>query len=303
MGMQNPIFLNMQSMVESIKLFWNTPVFLLKSKKEKWGLIIFLALYIPFFLLVFQPFGVNNYDPTHTIRLEFLIAAIVFGVVNFITLFIFEFAVTPYLFKGNSRLVFAIRMFLELIALSATTFLTYNIFGNFHDWSWISFLGFIRDISLSSIIPISLIFLYYNYKKTKEEKEEYEYLLDLSKNKSSNKELINLQSDSGKDIISISKDAILYFEAQDNYVAIQYLDSDTSKRELLRTTMRTLEEKLEPYSMVRCHRSFMVNLNNVIKVKGNAHKLNLYVTNSKLPVPVSRSYVSKIKSLLDIHHK
>lgn len=298
--MLNLIFHNMENIVESIKLFWDKPVFLLKTKKEKWGLIIFLALYIPFFLLVFQPFGVNNYDPTHKIRLEFLIAAIVFGIVNFITLFIFEFAITPYLFKGNSRLTFAIKMFTELIALSATTFLTYNLFGNFHDWSWTSFLGFIRDISLSSIIPISLIFLYYNYKKTK---EEYEYLMDLPKNTSSNKELINLKSDSGKDIISISKDAILFVEAQDNYVAIQYLGGDTSKRELLRTTMKTLEEKLEPYSIVRCHRSFMVNINNINKVTGNAHKLNLYVTNSRLPVPVSRSYVSKIKLLLDIHHK
>ncbi len=96
--MLNLIFHRMNNIVENIIRFWSKPVFFLRSKKEKWGLIIFLALYIPLFLLVFQPFGVNNYDPTHAIRMEFVIAAIAFGIVNFITLFIFEFAITPYFF-------------------------------------------------------------------------------------------------------------------------------------------------------------------------------------------------------------
>ena len=142
--------------------------------------------------------------------------------------------------------------------------------------------------------------MYFNYKKTK---EDYEYLLDLPKKNLNDNRLIHLQSDNGKDIISITQNSLLFIEAQDNYVAIQYLENETSKKELLRTTMKTLEEKLKPYSVIRCHRSFMVNLNNIEKVIGNAHKLNLYVTNSRLPVPVSRSYIPKIKTLLDIHHK
>ena len=85
--------------------------------------------------------------------------------------------------------------------------------------------------------------------------------------------------------------------------AIQYLENETSKRELLRTTMKSLEDKLKPYAVIRCHRSFMVNINNIEKVVGNAHKLNLYIPYSKLPVPVSRSYVPIIKTILGIHHK
>tara|TARA_R110000868_G_scaffold184877_1_gene426578 strand:+ start:1001 stop:1570 length:570 start_codon:yes stop_codon:yes gene_type:complete len=188
----------------------------------------------------------------------------------------------------------------ELIVLAFTTFLTYNIFGNFHDWNWLSFLGFIRDITFSSIIPLTMIFLYFNYKKTR---EDYEYLLELPKKNVKENGLINLESDNGKDIVSISQNALLFIEAQDNYVAIQYLENETSKRELLRATMKSLEEKLKPYSVIRCHRSFMVNLNNIEKVVGNAHKLNLYLINSRLPVPVSRSYISNVKELLDIHHK
>ena len=155
----------MNNIIQNVSLFLKQPVFILKSGKDKWFLILFLALYIPLFLLVFQPFGVNNYDPSHTIRLEFLIAVIVFGLISFITLCIYEFAVTPYLFKGNSLFLFVIRMFVGLMFLSATMYLTYNVFGNFHDWSWISFLGFIRDITLSSIMPLSIIFLYFNYKR------------------------------------------------------------------------------------------------------------------------------------------
>jgi hypothetical protein len=204
------------------------------------------------------------------------------------------------LFTQNSRLIFAIRIVLELIILSATTYLIYNFLGNFHDWSWESFFGFIRDIALSALIPMSMIFLYFSFKKTK---EDYEYLLESPRHNSDENVLINIEADNGKDVFSVYQKSLMFIEAQDNYVAIQYLENETSKRELLRTTMKSLEDKLKPYAVIRCHRSFMVNINNIEKVVGNAHKLNLYIPYSKLPVPVSRSYVPIIKTILGIHHK
>ena len=122
------ILRSMNSKTNHNNSYWNQPVLFLESKNEKWGLIIFLAAYIPLFLLIFQPFGVNNYDPTHRISLEFFIAAMGFGLINGLMLFIYEFGITPYLFNKNARFIFIIRMALEFILLSTTTFLFYNYF-------------------------------------------------------------------------------------------------------------------------------------------------------------------------------
>ena len=40
-----------------------------------------IGLFVALFLLAFQPFGVNNFDPTFSIRLEFALAVAGFGAV------------------------------------------------------------------------------------------------------------------------------------------------------------------------------------------------------------------------------
>lgn len=279
--------------------FWNTPVSILETKKEKLWVILFLSVFIPLFLIIFQPFGVNNYDPTHRLNPDLLYGSIGFGIVNGIVVSIYEFFITPYLFKKKTVVEQLIRLFFLLILLSSAIYLFYNVMGNFHDWKWSSYFGFIRDISLMSIVPIGLIVLYANYIKTK---KAYEVLLTQPK-VSFEKELITLESDSGKDSITLHLAALLYAEAQDNYVAIHYLENNHLKKHLLRITMKALEYALKDKLIVRCHRSFLVNFNKVIRVKGEGHQMKLYLSEIDIPIPVSRSYVNNIKAIMATHHK
>ena len=57
----------------------------------------------------------------------------------------------------------------------------------------------------------------------------------------------------------ISASAILYIEAQENYVRIYYMDADQVKSYQLRATMKKLEESLSSNGLIRCHRSYFVN--------------------------------------------
>lgn len=280
--------------------FWNTPISILDTKKEKWSVILFLSVFIPLFLIIFQPFGVNNYDPTHRINPDLLIGAIGFGFVNGFTIGIYEFIITPYLFKKKTVAEHFVRLFLLLIILSSAIYLFYNIIGSFHDWKWSSYFGFIRDISLMSVIPIGLIILYANYKKTK---NAYEILLEQPKFNVPEKTLIKLESDNGKDSISIALNALLYIEAQDNYVSVHYLMDNQVKKQLLRITMKALESNLKDMAIVRCHRSYLVNINKVTKAKGDGHQMKLYVSNIVNPIPVSRSYISSLKEIMATYHK
>ena len=290
----------MISFFSAIIAFWNTSIVVLETRKEKWYIILFLTVFIPVFLLVFQPFGVNNYDPSHRIGASFLFASIGFGIINGVVLALYEFGITPFLFKKSTRAGLALRLFLLVILLSSATYLFYNVLGHFHDWKWVSYFGFIRDIALMSILPLSLIFLYFNYRNTK---EAYEILLQQPQTPTLQKSLIELTSDNGKDSISIPADALLYIEAQDNYVSIFHLMQDQVKEQLLRTTMKTLGTELKDTGVLRCHRSYFVNINRVIKAKGNGHQMKLYLSEITSPIPVSRSYLPSLKEIMATHHR
>lgn len=134
---------------------WKHPVPFLNNRWDKWLFIWLVNLYCAFFLLFFQPFGVNNYDPTQALQMELLIGIGAFMIANIIAMIAYEFILHPFFFKANTRYHFALRLLLLLIFLSTSTFLTYNFLGNFHDWSWRSYFGFIRDMGAMTSIPVT----------------------------------------------------------------------------------------------------------------------------------------------------
>ena len=92
---------------------------------------------------------------------------------------------------------------------------------------------------------------------------------------------------------------LLYIEAVGNYVKVtQILDSKV-KTNMLRTTMKQMEDSLQAYPMiVRCHRAFMVNLGQVEQISSNSRSMQLVMRHSHDVIPVSRSNVNKLKELL-----
>jgi hypothetical protein len=269
-----------------------------ESKTDKWTLIIFMVVFVPLFLLIFQPFGVNNFDPTHSISKVFLFSMIGFGLVQGVVLVAYEFGVVPLVFKNSKLSTFILRMGIELVLIAACTFLYYNILGNFHDWHFKSFLDFVFNVGLMSIIPIAMIFLYSNYRKSQ---KAYE-ILELKPKLALTEKYINLQSYNGKEQLTITLADLLFIEAQDNYISVHHLEKGSVKKQLLRATMNNIEANLKGEFIIRCHRSFIVNINSVEKVKREGHQMKLFLPFISEPIPVSRSYIPALETLLDVRH-
>lgn len=276
----------------------NHPVQILRSRREKWTLVIFVSLFIPLFLLFFQPFGVNNYDPTHQISGVFLFACCMFGLVSGFTLLVYEFWLAPVLFKKPGWPAFLARITLGLILVASTLFLLYNTLGNFHDWHWKSYLEFIGNVLILGLIPMSIILLYLEYRKLR---RNYARAKSSSAAVAARNQFIRLASDNGKEHLSVIPRYLLHIEAQGNYVFVYHLEHGTTQKTLLRTTMKKLERQLHPHGVIRCHRSFLVNTSRIAKVAGNAHQLQLYLDGYADSIPVSRSYVPAFEKQLDIH--
>jgi hypothetical protein len=92
---------------------------------------------------------------------------------------------------------------------------------------------------------------------------------------------------------------LLYIEAVGNYVKVCQLQGNEVHTNMLRATMKQMEDSLQAYPMiVRCHRAFMVNLGQVEQISSNSRAMQLVMRNSHDAIPVSRSNVNKLKGLL-----
>jgi DNA-binding LytR/AlgR family response regulator len=66
---------------------------------------------------------------------------------------------------------------------------------------------------------------------------------------------------------------------------------------LIRSSLKRVAAMNVP-GLVRCHRSFMVNLAQVRSCEGNQHGLKLYLPAVDQPIPASRAYARAILDAL-----
>jgi len=89
---------------------------------------------------------------------------------------------------------------------------------------------------------------------------------------------------------------LLYIESVGNYVKVCHLHDNEVKTNMLRATMKQMEDALQAYpTIVRCHRAFLVNLGQVEQISSNSHAMQLVMRHGHDTIPVSRSNVSKLK--------
>jgi Response regulator of the LytR/AlgR family len=91
--------------------------------------------------------------------------------------------------------------------------------------------------------------------------------------------------------LAVTANAILYVEAADNYVNIFYLNNDKLVRFPLRNSMRGIEQICESNNIVRCHRSYYVNLRKVRAIQKDKEGLFAELTYPAAPhIPVSSTF-------------
>ena len=99
--------------------------------------------------------------------------------------------------------------------------------------------------------------------------------------------------------VTIEISNLLYIEAVGNYVKVVSKRENEVKTNMLRATMKQMEDELQAYPMiVRCHRAYMVNLGQVEQISSNSRAMQLVMRHTHDAIPVSRSNVSKLKELL-----
>lgn len=112
--------------------------------------------------------------------------------------------------------------------------------------------------------------------------------------------MVQLYDNGGTLRLTIDVNSIYYLESEDNYIKVYYKHNDKVSSYMLRCKTSSVEKSLEGSAMVRCHRSYIVNISK-IRFVGREHRVNFIVMDddSIKRIPLSKSYYDTLLASLN----
>ena len=102
--------------------------------------------------------------------------------------------------------------------------------------------------------------------------------------------------------VTLQISQLLYIEAVGNYVKVNHLRNGQLRTDMLRVTMKQMEETLQDYPMiVRSHRAFLVNLSQVEQIVSHSGSTQLLIKHCHESIPVSRSNMAQVRAAINNH--
>lgn len=270
--------------------FLNNKFSLLDKKENRYLLILIVFIFSVIFLNLFQPFNISRwYSDSGIIQfLRLSSYGLVIGIVFLFTQFPLRriFRIKEFRLK-----TFILWLIIEITLINLAYIILYgNPIGNFNN----DLIFSLKHTLLSIWLPYSFAILALYYKSQRNE------IKSLKNNvvQPFEKQLIAFKDESGKIKFSVLLKDLLLIESTDNYVSVYFILENKVQRKLLRNSLKKLEEIIREKSVIRCHRSFMVNSSNIELMQKNGKKLTLKIKHFDQAIPVSEKYSSRFLSFL-----
>jgi hypothetical protein len=155
-------------------------------------------------------------------------------------------------------------------------------------------LNALSRVVLRGVIPIALTTLFLrntmlkeNLKSALKANKELNKIQSLKSEHSRSSNSITLFSDTSE-TLSLNLPDLLFVEADDNYSTVVWKNGEGIQRKLLRANLKSIESQIDNTFTLRCHRSYLVNINAIDNISGNASGYKLKVRGTDLFIPVSR---------------
>ncbi len=286
------------------------PMFM-TSRKYLAVSVLFVIAFSVFFMVIYTPFSVSSWFSikdmgSFGISVVFTVAAIAILAVS---------KTAIYLLRNRIRFTAARYMawlMCENIVISlGYTVLTFQLLPGITSSSIPAIaVRVLFFVTMITAIPYSLVTLYVAYRTKSEELEaaldERDRLRgELRAGRAASEtataaapqlpQMINLYDNNGTLRLTITVDSLYYLESQDNYVKVHYKHNDKFSVYMLRSRTSSIEESLAGTGMIRCHRSYIINVRKIAFI-GEEHK-SYYVTLNDEQIkriPVSKRYYDNV---------
>lgn len=259
-------------------------------------IILFLSLGVLAFLLLFQPIEISSFSKKEIFYLVTGLAVSTFLILSF------NLIVLPSLFpKIFNNKVWNIKREIIwniwiLLAISSSDFLFYSkLFGvidiNFSDIVKIILLGF---LPVAVLIIINQERLLRSHLKSAQQLNK-----KLIESKQQKEKLIHFESDYKKDNLIIKSDSLILIKSADNYIEVYYEWEGIVKKQMIRSSLTKAEGTIQDFDfIIKCHRTFIVNINHIKEIQGNPQGYKLYFKNLDFPALVSQKYIKDFNKII-----
>ena len=268
----------------------------LKDKSTIISQLMFVSIFALVFINIYSPFNASSWFEVGRIEFFFYSSAFILSGMLIIVVSKLIFV----LIAGRVRisfLIFGIWNFMEIVLLAAA-YLVVDLYLLKSGAELIErFTGLLFITLLVLAIPYSLSWLWLSLKDKRSKPEKLTMNTSLEFRE---RQMISFRDETEKLRFSIKSRDILFVESTDNYVTVHTHQDGKLKKVMLRNTMKRLEKELEGTLIQRCHRSYMVNFENITQVKLISTNLYIYLDFvEEIRIPVSRTYAEHVHEFLN----
>jgi hypothetical protein len=253
--------------------------------------ILFTAGFALLFLNLYTPFGVATwFEASKPTLLLYASGVILAGVlVVAVSRIIMYHSVK----RGGTIRIWHYLVWVAAEILSMALFFTLFEVVILHDQRpFTELLGrSVQNTSLTLLLPYTFLWLWFSWRDSKMKLTGIMEQPELA----GQKPMIPLRDEKGVLRMSLLRTDILWIQGSDNYVTVWYQARSKVSKFMLRNTLRALEDELKHEPVIRCHRSYLVNMEKVKLIRREKDGLMLELdTVPPSVIPVSRTYMQEV---------
>ncbi len=286
-------------MLKSLIDYLSKPFPMIEMPEIRWKMSIYFGFFVFLFLYIFRPFGIDGEG------LDVFAVSAGYGLVTLVIMLINHYffpILIPNYFNPDKWTIFRalIINFWFLFSISVG-----NYFYDFllipdqsHSYNLLDYFGITVAVG---IFPSIILTLYMERKYAKEHndmatdlnlviehRKTYKKTKDLLFEGSGMDESLKLKP---KDLISVKSDG--------NYCDFVFLENQNTVTKTIRIPIKKVEEITQNEGKImRVHRSYIINIDHISHISGNARNLTIHLTNNDIEIPVSRSYEREVTNAI-----
>ncbi len=266
------------------------------NKQNIIRLIVFTAIFSFAFINIYKPFNfeewVDRYSPVGYFMMSFIL------VLTGIFVLIISRTVMYQFVKRHSLyyIEYFIWVIMEILVVAGfyTAYVIY-LRDDLAFWSWSDVVMVFKEAGINTcmvvLLPYSVSWLFFSYEEARKSLRELQGSV-----LNNDKQIIQFKDEKDELRFSIPCVNVVFLEASNNYVEINYIRNGKVVQHILRTSLKKLTKELESTSIRRCHRSYMVNFEHVTALRKTSKgeiDMEMNITDAK-KIPVSKSYADEI---------
>ena len=269
---------------------------------------IFMILFVPFFALIFisiyRPFEFNKVGDIINAHLDIsheamvLLVALIMVVSGMAVGAISRLIMGAYTRRHTLTYLGYIIWILGEIVVMATIYTLFSFFTETNETMPQLFRNSFTKTVLIVFIPYTSSYIYFILKDKMRELKSLRQQIEKDETVLQ-KAYIQIIDEKGEMRLSIRRENLIMIESADNYVCVYYLSDQKVKKTMVRNTLNRIAEHMKGTHIVRCHRSYMINLDHAQVLHRDKEGVFIEVGIEGIPdVPISRTYAQNVQDWL-----